>query len=176
MACIGFKIYLQYIFSLVLFFYYNISADWNWIFYDMDLTLEIKESEEFIDSNIWKLEFQKITEQVIVKSETRTEYIFLCLWEKQSMSTKWNQRGKWDVEHKQNKLKFLREKNKQKTEIISELLVTNNIKTYKKLWTWKMKVLSKRKICRNYPMKTLSWGPNQWKRRFKRTIICFSNH
>lgn len=97
MACIGFRIYLQYIFSLVLFFYYNISADWNWIFYDMDLTFEIKESEEFIDSNIWKLELQEITEQVIVKSETRAEYIFLYLWQKQSMPTKWYQRGKWDV-------------------------------------------------------------------------------
>ena len=60
----------------------------------MDLTLEIKESEEFIDSNIWKLELQEITEQVIVKSETRTEYIFLYLWQKQSMPTKWYQRGK----------------------------------------------------------------------------------
>ena len=69
MACIGFRIYLQYIFSLVLFFYYNISADWNWIFYDMDLTLEIKESEELIDSSIWKLELKEITEQVIVKRQ-----------------------------------------------------------------------------------------------------------
>ena len=60
----------------------------------MDLTFEIKESEEFIDSNIWKLELQEITEQVIVKSETRTEYIFLYLWQKQSMPTKWYQRGK----------------------------------------------------------------------------------
>lgn len=48
----------------------------------MDLTLQIKESGEFIDSNIRKLELLGTTKQMIVKSETKAEYIFFCLWEK----------------------------------------------------------------------------------------------
>ena len=110
------------------------------------MTLGIKESEEFIDLNLRKLELQEITEQVMVKSETRT-------------STKWNRREKWDAEHTQNKLKFLQgEINKKQKLCLNcsyywNTINKQDIKTYKKLWTWKITVLSKTTICHNYPMK-----------------------
>ena len=82
----------------------------------------------------------------MVKSETRT-------------STKWNRREKWDAEHTENKLKFLQGEIDKKQKLCLNCsyywntINKQDIKTCKKLWTWKITVLSKTKICHNYPTK-----------------------
>ena len=123
------------------------------------MTLGIKEWEEFIDSNLRKLELQEITEQVIRKLELQEITEQMMVKSETRTSTKWNRREKWDAEHTQNKLKFLQgEINKKQKLYLNcsyywNTINKQNIKTYKKLWTWKIKVLSKTTICRNYPMK-----------------------